>query len=388
MKLFALLLACVLITCGCSAAEGSRTTSEDAMTLFAINVGKADCLLLRYGEYAYLIDTGEEESWGAVSAALHTLEIDHLNGVIVTHTDGDHAGGVWALACSSIQVDEWYASRYYADIKKESKHPVYRAAALRGKEVQWLSHGDVLPFGDGSLTVLGPISYNEKENCNSVVLRAEGAGGSMLLAGDMEFPEEEELLDAGVLSPCTVLKVGNHGESDATSELFAYTVRPQIAVISTNTIAEPDTPAKRVLKALMAINATIVQTQNASAGVLVTIAQGEASAEYVDYRSLPATSNTFVIATKNIEAQTIALRNEGSDAVDISGWYLYSERGKEIFVFPNGSVLPAGATVTISNLSSNVQGDYQWLEEKVWHKSKADAAVLYDVYGRQIDRVE
>lgn len=392
MKLFLMLMLCLLVFSGCAAAESPSSTAvllpEEGMSLFAINVGKADALLLRYEDCTYLIDTGTAESWGDVSAALHVGGIDHLTGVIVTHTDGDHAGGAWALATSSIQVDAWYASRYYADIKSESKHPAVQAAALRGEDVQWLSQGDVLPFGSGSLTVLGPISRNEKENCNSVVLLAEAEGGSMLLAGDMEFPEETELMDAGLIPRCTVLKVGNHGESDATADLFAYTVRPQIAVISTNTIEEPDTPAKRVLKALMAVNATILQTQHCEAGVLVTIHDGEVTSDLLDYTGLPEPSDAVVLSDKDVDAQTIRLRNTGSHDVDISGWYLFSERGSEIFVFPAGSVLKAGAEITVSNLSSSVDGDYVWPDKKVWHKSKTDAAVLCDVYGREMDRLE
>ena len=33
--------------------------AADEMSLMAFNVGKADCLLLRSGETAYLIDTGK-----------------------------------------------------------------------------------------------------------------------------------------------------------------------------------------------------------------------------------------------------------------------------------------------------------------------------------------
>lgn len=391
MKLLLMLMLCLLAVSGCAAAESPDHTAvllpEEGMSLLAINVGKADALLLRYEDCTYLIDTGTAESWGNVSAALHVGGIDHLTGVIVTHTDGDHAGGAWALATSSIQVDTWYTSRYYADIKNESKHPVVQAAALRNESVQWLSQGDVLPFGSGRLTVLGPISKSEKENCNSVVLLAEAEGGSMLLTGDMEFPEETELMDAGLISRCTVLKVGNHGESDATSDLFAYTVRPQVAVISTNTMEEPDTPANRVMKALRAVNASVLQTQHSEAGVLVTIHDSEVTSDLLDYTGLPDIQSTVALADKDVDEQIIKLRNTGSHDVDISGWYLRSERGNEIFVFPAGSVLKAGEEITVSNLSSSKDGDYVWPDKKVWHRSKDDAAFLYDVYGRKIDQL-
>ena len=56
-----------------------------------------------------------------------------------------------------------------------------------------------------------------------------------------------------------------------------------------------------------------------------------------------------------------------------------------MLVLPDGVVLQPGSELTISTLSSDEQGDVIWPEKKVWHKSKEDAAFLYDVYGRLID---
>ena len=51
----------------------------------------------------------------------------------------------------------------------------------------------------------------------------------------MEFPEEVSLLEAGMIPHADVLKVGNHGNGDATSEELIKAVSPSLAVISTNT---------------------------------------------------------------------------------------------------------------------------------------------------------
>ena len=235
-RLLALLLATMVLP-GCAAAE-----TAGGLTLLALNVGKADCLLLESGGCVYMIDTGTAESWGAVSSALRQLEIRRLDGVILTHTDKDHAGGLWALAQSGVEVGAWYASAYYEGVK-EKKHPAVLAAALRGQTVTWLKAGDELPLPGGSLRVIGPMSKSDKENNNSLVLVAEVPQGRMLLAGDMELPEEQELLAAGAIPPCEVLKVGNHAENDATGAALVAAVSPQVAVISTNSVSEPDTPA-------------------------------------------------------------------------------------------------------------------------------------------------
>ncbi|MBQ9149255.1 MAG: MBL fold metallo-hydrolase [Oscillospiraceae bacterium] len=379
-RLLTVLLSCALLT-SCAGAE------ESSLTLIALNVGKGDCLLLGSGETLYLIDAGLRENWGMVSNALHQMGVKRLDGVIITHTDDDHAGGAWPLAMSGMEIGGWYAPKFYTDVK-ESKHPVMLAAALRGESVTWLEAGDSLPLDGAKLTVLGPRSQNkDAENCNSLVLLAEGGGGKMLLTGDMEFPEEEELLGAGVIPACDVLKVGNHGEEDATSEALVRQVKPRVAIISTNTVAEPDTPSDRVMKLLSQQGAAIYQTQHAPVGVMVTLAGGETKVSNLSSGELPNRCQTVQLADKSAKKDSISLVNHGTEAVDISGWYILSDRGGEMFVFADRTLQP-GEKITITGQSSDEKGDVTWPEKKVWHKSKSDKASLYDVYGRLIDEMD
>ena len=378
MKRMLILMLTLLSLLNTAVAEESQP-----LTLFAINVGKGDALLLNAGSHTYLIDTGLTEHWGDVSRALRTLHVTHLTGVILTHTDKDHVGGAWALATSSIQVDAWYAPAYYVDVK-ESKHPAVMAAGLRGQEVTWLKAGDTLPLGDGALRVVGPMSKSDTENCNSLVLVAEGGGGRMLLAGDMEFDEEYELLNAGAIPPCDVLKVGNHGEEDATSDVLIRYVKPKVAIISTSTAEEPDTPSARVERDLMKRGAQIYETQQAESGILVTLQDGVTDVQLMSYRDHPALPQQVTLTGRDAKADHIRIRNGGSAAVDVSDWYIVSQRGGELFVLPAGTVIAPGTELLISTLSSEFAGDVIWPEKKVWHKSKDDAALLYDVYGRLV----
>lgn len=358
------------------------------LTLLAVNVGKADCLILHSGESVYMIDTGSAQSWGAVSAALKLNGITALDGVIVTHTDKDHAGGVWALATSSIPVGAWYASGYYCEVSEE-EHPVALAAALRGETVHWLLAGDTLPLDGGSLRVIGPTAYfDDKENNNSLVLYAQTDDGTMLLAGDMEQPAEELLLASGVALRADVLKVGHHGEGDATSEAFARAVSPQVAVISTNSVDEPDTPSKRVLKALKAAGARTALTETAPGGVLVTLKQGSATCTLESWTEPPAAITDVVITGKDNQADTVTFENTGSAAVDLSGWFVFSDKGNEILVLPDGTVLAPGESLTIGSLTTSADVDLIWPDRNVWHNSKTDTAILFDVYGREISRFD
>ena len=261
-------------------AGGCVVTEEESpeLSLYAINVGKADALLLRSGKTAYLVDTGTEDSFPVLLKALLAEGITTLDGVILTHTHKDHAGGLEYLLDSEIEIGQVYASGYYN--KKEKKHPAVKALSALNREPVFLLSGDTLPLDGGTLEVLGPLVHDEeKENNNSLVLLATGGGGTILLAGDMEFPEEETLLNAGLISHADVLKVGNHGNPDATSEAFLEAVSPKTAVFSTNTEEEPDTPAMRIMNWLNMHDVTVYQTQETENGVLITLRNGEIAAE-------------------------------------------------------------------------------------------------------------
>ena len=182
--------------------------------------------------------------------------------------------------------------------------------------------------------------------------------------------------------------MGNHAENDATGAALVEAVSPQVAVISTNSVAEPDTPSPRVLSLLRSHGAEGFETQSAGLAVYVTLADGSAQALYLSSGALPDPAYTVELRDKSAERDRICVASGGKDEVDLSGWYLYSERGKETFVFPEGTVLSPGQMLTVVSLSSEEPGDLVWPEEKVWHSSKEDAACLYDAYGRLISRIK
>ena len=265
-------LAFALLGTGC---QGETETSPD-LSLLVINVRKADALLLRSGDTAYLIDTGTKKGADDLLDVLHREGVTRLTGVILTHTHADHTGGLKALLSSDITVENLYAAKYYVLKKEDGKHPVDKALKNTDREVIWLAAGDTLPLDGGKLSVIGPLEKDEElENNNSLVLLAEGGGGSMLLTGDMEFPEESSLLNAGAIPRADVLKIGNHGEGDATSSALVSAVSHKLAVISTNSEDEPDTPDPRVLMTLNTQQVPVLVTQDTKDGILVTLRNGE-----------------------------------------------------------------------------------------------------------------
>jgi len=271
------MLLCLFCACSPARAEGVQ--------MLVLTMGKADAIILKIEDKNYLIDAGTAKMDSQLMTGLSAMGITKLDAVFLTHTDKDHGGGFKKLGRSDIEIGAWYASAFYID-KTPDKHQAYLAAKERGQAVTFLKAGDSIPISeDAYFEVIAPINfYDDSENNNSLVMIAHTREGKIMLTGDMQIPEETDALTAGSVIPCEVLKVGHHGDDKASSYPFLAAVKPQIAVISTSSEEEPDTPDPKVLKTLLHLGAKIYITQETEGGVLVTLADGTATAEYVNFQ--------------------------------------------------------------------------------------------------------
>ena len=359
--------------------QSSAPQEDTELTILFIDVGYGDAALIQAGGKAYMVDTGPKADTAALYRALAMQGVDRLDGLFLTHTHEDHVGGAEALA---LRCD--IGMLYSADIsmdKKNGGNVIDEIAEEMGLTHTRLRAGDTVQIGGGAyFEVLGPLVYNGgDDNDNSLVMKLHAGGVTVLLAGDMQVAEEQTLLNAGADVAADVLKVGNHGNPDATSDAFAAAVNADCAVISTSTEEEPDTPNERVLTALG--DARVAVTQDYRCGVLLTARDG--NMQITDPQPPEAIAD---IAIQEIDRddQTITLVNHGGDA-DLSGYFIISEKGGEIFVFPRGASLAAGKALTVSCRGGG--GDYIWDEKKVWSSKDSEAGVLYDAYGNELSRM-
>ena len=259
-------------------------TAQAQVELFAVNVGKGDALVVRAGDYTCLIDTGKEKAQEQLEVALKALGVEALDAVFITHTDKDHTGGLKWLRESDIEIRAIYASRYYPGTT-EKKHPAVKAAKKLDLTVNWLGAGDSVPLGDSGAVfrVLAPaMEIPDDEDDNSLVMMLESPDGRILLTGDMEHVEEAALLSSGADLRCDVLKVANHGDSDATSAALIAACAPSVALISTDSAEKPGTPDAGIVRNLQGIGCAVCVTQDASLGIRVTLDGGRVAVENVN----------------------------------------------------------------------------------------------------------
>jgi competence protein ComEC len=104
-----------------------------------------------------------------------------------------------------------------------------------------LARGDVLASGKYRIYVLHPYggfhagsprgAYSN-QNSDSMVLRVEADGSSILFTGDIEQEAEEDLVFLGDSLQSDVLKVPHHGSRTSIFGSFIEAVKPGLAVIS------------------------------------------------------------------------------------------------------------------------------------------------------------
>lgn len=362
---------------GTQGAQSEKPAGDaDNVSVMFINVGYGDAALVEIGTHRYLIDSGEATAAPMLLRALSLRGVQKLDGVFLTHTHSDHIGGMETLVCK-YPVDTLYS----AEISMPNKHGENKIEELANDlhlpHVK-LSEGDTVKVTDGiAFEVIGPIVYNdEDDNDNSLILRLTVNGKTMLFTGDMQFDEEETLLKTDADVKADILKVGNHGNPDATSEVFAMAVSPEIAVISTSTEEDDDSANKRVRHALGM--AQIAVTEDYVCGVLLTI--NPDGTVMIDDPLPEPFETTVTITSIDKETQTVTITAEND--TDLSGFFLFSEKGGEIFVFPEGTKLNAGQSLTVACEGS--EGDLIWDDDKVW--SKKDVGALYDSGGNRLSR--
>lgn len=266
-SLFVLLFSLI----GCSdknSSEGEDSTNKEVSVSY-INIGKGDAILVQVDNKNYLIDTGLEEQSEVLLNALETKGVDKIEGLFVTHTHKDHIGGVNAVA-NAYDIDKMYRAEI-SENKKNGENKIDNLASENFLPLVKLKAGDKVELADGVyFDVLGPLVLNEDDdNDNSLVMKLMINGRTLLFTGDMQFAEEQTLMDAGVDLSADILKVGNHGNKDATSDEFAQAVSPEYSIISTDTTVDTNSASKRVRKALS--ESTIYVTEEYEGGITFTI---------------------------------------------------------------------------------------------------------------------
>ena len=239
------------------------TIAQNELQVHFIDVGHADCMLVRQGEHNMLIDTGESTYLKLLTDYLDRHEIEKLDLVISTHPHGDHMG-MMTEVIQHVEVERFVMS--YMPEGEEPTLPAYwtmlEALDECGAVVEEAKPGATYALGDAAVQILAPLPLDEPiEDANqiSVVARLTFGEHAFLFTGDAEEDLEERMVASGCDLSADVLKVAHHGSNTSTSPAFLKAVSPQYAVITCgkNNYGHPTT---EVVTRLVEANAQIFRT--------------------------------------------------------------------------------------------------------------------------------
>ncbi|BBD80550.1 DNA internalization-related competence protein ComEC/Rec2 [Aerosticca soli] len=200
--------------------------ADGAFRIYMLDVGQGLSVAVETAHHALLYDAGAAYPSGfdlgaaVVTPALHALGIDRLDVLMVSHADNDHAGGAAAVAAVFPEATRWAG--------EPARMRMPTGACRAGQHWQW----------DGvRLRVLWPSAEAApvaKGNQRSCVLLVEGAGGRLLLTGDIDRRVEPAVAAAVPAGDgrALILQVPHHGSRSSSSAAFIAALEPSLALVS------------------------------------------------------------------------------------------------------------------------------------------------------------
>ena len=249
------ILACCAVTglCLCLLLSWTEHTLSDTHVT-ALDVGQGQSLILHHSGRTYLIDCGGSNDEIAANTAAETLlsrGITHLDGIILTHGDRDHSGGIPYLLT---RID----ANFLMMPATTTAETVEQITENWDGKVILLENDRILSVGQGKITVFGP-TFGSESNENSLCVLFESEKCAILVTGDRSQTGELILLHEAELTDVDLLVAGHHGSKYSTSQALLEAVRPETVFISVGNNAYGH-PAGELLARLKAFGCDIYRT--------------------------------------------------------------------------------------------------------------------------------
>jgi competence protein ComEC len=195
-----------------------------------LDVGQGQCLLAQFHGNTFVIDCGGTQGEGAGEEAARELLSrgrSRIDGLVLTHFDMDHTGGVVQLM-DRVEV----GCLYLPDVTPEDSQ---RALILRKAEekeipIQWVREDIILRPDSGKVEIFAPFGTKNQNMGLCLLLSAHDC--DILVTGDISIQEERQLLLMKRIPDLEILVAGHHGSRDSTGyRLLDYT-KPEVLLIS------------------------------------------------------------------------------------------------------------------------------------------------------------
>ena len=220
-----------------------------------LDVGQGQSILLQSQGSTFLVDCGgrrDEEAADIAADHLLSQGITRLDGLILTHYDRDHAGGVPFLA-ERIKIE-----RVYLPMTEDADGCLQGVLDAVPEQIP-VDSELTISFGDAQIQIFpAKDAGSGNDSCASVLFQRGKC--DTLITGDLSAAAERQLLADYALPDLELLIVGHHGSKYSTCVELLTATAPDAAVISVGADNGYGHPTREVLDRLEAAGCAIFRT--------------------------------------------------------------------------------------------------------------------------------
>ncbi len=237
-----------------------RTDQQLKMT--ALDVGMGTSIVLQTAHHSLIYDFGPGNKNGyslgewVVLPFMLNEGITQPDRIVISHADQDHSGGFYALQ------DDYRGVPLYTGTPEGilQKFPQLPVVNDCHQTEGWTWDGVIFEF------ISNQPAVSASENNRSCVLKVTIQQNSILIAGDIEYKQEQSLIETNRSAlTSTVLVAPHHGSLTSSSDAFISTVSAESIIFTTGFLNRWKFPRSEIVQRYLKTGAQVMQTDNTGA---------------------------------------------------------------------------------------------------------------------------
>lgn len=234
----------------------TSTFENSKLEIYFFDVGQADAILLKEGDYTMLIDGGNSADGENLTNYLkENLNINTINIIVGTHPHEDHIGGLPNI------IDEFNIEKIYlpnATTTTKIFEKLLGTIEKNNYKINVPKIGEEFKLNNMNFKIIYTGTDESDLNNASIVLKLNYGTTNYLFTGDATEKTETKILESDIKAD--VLKIGHHGSNYSTTDDFLAKVNPKYAIIQVGKNNSYGHPSSKTINKLNKKNIKIYRT--------------------------------------------------------------------------------------------------------------------------------